>query len=139
MDALITPASLSLAALLAVIVLSLTSRINVGVLAMALAWLVATFAAGWKVDALMAAFPSSLFLTLLGVTLLFGAAERNQTLAALTERAVRACGGRTAALPWLFFLLAGVVSSLGPGAIAATALVAPLAMATSATTGVSPL
>jgi di/tricarboxylate transporter len=78
---------------------------------MALAWLVATFAAGWRVDALMAAFPSSLFVTLLGVTLLFGAAERNQTLAALTERAVRACGGRTAALPWLFFLLAGVASA----------------------------
>jgi Na+/H+ antiporter NhaD/arsenite permease-like protein len=138
MDALTNPAVLSLIALLAVIVVSLTSRINVGVLALALAWLVAVFAAGWKPDALMAAFPASLFLTLLGVTLLFGAAEKNGTLAALTDRAVRAWGKGAAAVPWLFFLIAGIASSLGPGAIAATALVAPLAMAAGATTGVSP-
>ena len=136
MGALGNPAVLSLVALLAVIVVSLTSRINVGVLAVALAWLVATLAAGWRPEALMAAFPGSLFLTLLGVTLLFGAAEKNGTLAALTDRAVRSWGRATAALPWLFFILAGVVSSLGPGAIAATALVAPLAMATAITAGV---
>lgn len=138
MEAVTNPAVLSLLALLAVIVLSLTSRINVGVLAVALAWPVAMFAAGWKADALMGTFPASLFLTLFGVTLLFGAAEKNRTLGALTDRAVRACGRGTAALPWLFFLLAGVASSLGPGAIAATALVAPLAMATGARAGVSP-
>ena len=82
MDVLnISPAALSLAALLVVILVSLTSRINVGVLAMTLAFVVAVFGAGWKPDALVAVFPSSLFLTLLGVTLLFGAAEKNQTLA----------------------------------------------------------
>ena len=138
MDTLINPAVLSLVALVAVIVVSLTSRINVGVLALALAWLVAMFGAGWKADALMAVFPASLFLTLFGVTLLFGAAEKNHTLAALTDRVVRAWGRGSAALPWLFFLIAGVVSSLGPGAIAATALVAPLAMAAGLAAGVSP-
>ena len=48
-----TPAILSLLALLAVIVASLFSRVNVGVLAVALAWPVALFGAGWKADALM--------------------------------------------------------------------------------------
>jgi di/tricarboxylate transporter len=38
----------------------------------------------------------------------------------------------------LFFALAGVLSSLGPGAIAATAVVAPLAMVAGAAAGVSP-
>jgi Na+/H+ antiporter NhaD/arsenite permease-like protein len=138
MDALITPAGLSLVALLVVIVVSLTSRINVGVLAIALAWPVAMFGAGWKADALTASFPGTLFLTLFGVTLLFGAVEKNGTLGALTNRAVAAWGRRAAALPWLFFVLAGVASSLGPGAIAATALVAPLAMSAGAAAGVSP-
>ena len=64
-----SPALLSLLALLLVVAASLTSRVNVGVLAVALAWGIATFAADWKVDQLMAVFPSSLFLTLLGVTL----------------------------------------------------------------------
>jgi di/tricarboxylate transporter len=90
------------------------------------------FGAGWKADALMAAFPSGLFLTLLGVTLLFGIAHRNGTLDLITRRAVRLCGSATALLPIAFFVLACAVATVGPGAIAATALVAPLAMTTGA-------
>jgi di/tricarboxylate transporter len=133
-----TPALLSLLGLLVVIGFSLTSRINVGVLAVALAWPIALFAAGWKADALMAAFPSSLFLTLLGVTLLFGIAHKNGLLEALARRAVFLCGGRTALLPLVFFLLTCAVATSGPGAIAATALVAPLAMSIGGTAGVPP-
>ncbi|MGH7944865.1 MAG: SLC13 family permease [Opitutaceae bacterium] len=129
-------AVLSLLALLVVIGFSLTARINVGVLAVALAWPIAVFVAGWKADALMAVFPSGLFLTLLGVTLLFGIAHRNGALDALAHQAVRVCGSVTALLPPAFFLLACGVATLGPGAIAATALIAPLAMSTGATAGV---
>lgn len=129
-------ATLSLIALLVVIGFSLTSRINVGVLAVALAWPIAMFVAGWKAEALMAVFPSGLFLMLVGVTLLFGVAHKNGTLDAVTRRAVLACGGITALLPAAFFLLACAVSTLGPGAIAATALIAPLAMSTGATAGI---
>ena len=134
----VSPAVLSLVALLAVIVVSLTSRINVGLLAIALGWLVAVFGAGWKADAFLATFPGSLFVTLFAVTLLFGIAEKNGTLATLTGRLVGALGRRTVGLPWLFFVIAGALSSLGPGAIAATAIVAPLAMAAGAAAGVSP-
>jgi len=124
----VSPATLSLLALLVVIGVSLTARLNVGVLSIALAWLIAIFAAGWKAEALTAVFPGSLFLTLLGVTLLFGVAQSNGTMEAVTHRAVRLCGGNAALLPPLFFLLGFAVASMGPGAIAATALIAPLAM-----------
>ena len=124
------PAILSLLALVVVIGFSLTARINVGILAVALAWPIAMLAAGWKADALMGVFPSGLFLTLVGVTLLFGLAHKNGTLEALTRRAVRVCGGATALLPIAFFLVTCAVATVGPGAIAATALVAPLAMST---------
>ncbi len=123
-----SPAVLSLLALLLVIGASLTSRINVGVLAVALAWPIGLYGAGWKVDALMATFPSSLFLTLLGVTLLFGIAQTNGTMASVTHSAVRLCRGSAAMLPLLFFCLACVISTCGPGAIATVALLAPLAM-----------
>ncbi len=121
-------AALSLLALLLVVAVSLTSRLNVGVLAVALAWGVAVFGAGWKVDQVMAAFPSSLFLTLLGVTLLFGVAQANGSMEALTHAGLRALRGHVAWLPLLLFLLAAVTSSLGPGSIATTALLAPIAM-----------
>lgn len=129
-------AALSLAGLLLVILTSLTSRLNVGVLAVAIAWPIALYGAGWKVEALMAAFPSSLFLTLLGVTLLFGAAQVNGTMHLVAARAVRFCRGRVVLLPWIFFALAFVISTMGPGAIAATALVAPLALSVGATAGI---
>ena len=119
------PAVASLLALLAVIVASLFSRVNVGVLAVALAWPIALFGAGWKADALIQTFPSSLFLTLVGVSLLFGVSQANGTMEAVTQRAVRMCRGRAAMLPPLLFFLACTVATLGPGAISATALVAP--------------
>ena len=84
-----SPAALSLAALIIVIAVSLTSRLNVGILAIALAWPIAVFSAGWKIDALMDVFPSGLFLTLVGVTLLFGVAHQNGTLAVIARRTVR--------------------------------------------------
>ena len=123
-----SPAVLSLLALLLVIAGSLTSRINVGVLAVAFAWPIAVFAAGWKVDAVMATFPSSLFLTLLGVSVLFGVAQANGTMEAVAHGTVRLLRGRAAALPLLFFVLACVISTAGPGAISATALMAPIAL-----------
>jgi di/tricarboxylate transporter len=132
MEAILSPAVASLLALLVVIFFSLTARINIGVLAVALAWPIAVFLAGWKADVLLAVFPSSLFLTLLGVTLLFGIAQKNGTLDALANRAVRLCGGVSALLPMAFFILACLIATLGPGAIAATALVAPLAMSVGA-------
>ncbi len=131
-----SPATLSLVALLVVIVASFSGKLNVGVLAVAVAWPIAIYAAGWKADALMATFPTSLFLTLLGVTMLFGVAQANGTMAVLTQRALRVCGGHVAWLPLLFFVLACAISTVGPGAIATLALLAPLAMAAAARAGI---
>jgi di/tricarboxylate transporter len=130
MNAFLDPAILSLIALATVIVVSLTSRINIGVLALALATIVAVLVAKWRPAELGAAFPSELFLTLLGVSVLFGAAQANGTLEAIAERVVWLSAGRAGLLPILFFLFAVVFSALGPGAISATALIAPLALAT---------
>lgn len=131
-----TPAELSLVAILAVVIASFGTRLNVGILAVALAWPIAVYGAGWKADQLMQAFPSSLFLTLLGVTLLFGVAQANGTMRALTQRSLALAAGRAGLLPLIFFVLACAISTLGPGAIATLALLAPLAMAAGARAGV---
>lgn len=131
-----SPAALSVIALAVVIVASFGSRVNVGVLAIALAWPIATFAAGWNAAAMFDVFPASLFVTLLGVTLLFGLAQSNGTMAALTQRALRLVGSRAALMPPMFFILACVICTLGPGSIATIALLAPLAMVASVRSGV---
>ncbi|MBS1809472.1 MAG: C4-dicarboxylate ABC transporter [Acidobacteria bacterium] len=133
------PALASLIALLLAIVLSMISRINVGLVAIALAWLVGVYLAGMKADAVIAGFPANLFLTLTGVTLLFACAETNGTLKWLAHRAVQLVRGNRTLLPILFFFVAMVISTVGPGAIASVALVVPLAMVIGNRAGVSRL
>lgn len=131
-----TPAVASLAALVAAIVLSMTTRINVGLVAMALAWIVGRYLAGQSAGQVVDGFPASLFLALAGVTLLFAAAEVNGTLERLAQRATRLAGGSARVLPPIFFLIACLISAAGPGAISSVALVAPLAMAAAMRGGV---
>ena len=130
------PAVLALLALIVAIALSMTTRVNVGLLSMALAWLIGVYAAGMKADAVVGGFPGSLFLTLAGVTFLFAIAKVNGTLDLIASRAAGLVRGNAGLLPLVFFLLAGVISTIGPGAIASVALVAPIAMATGMRAGV---
>ena len=129
-------AVISVCALVLAVAVSCVSRLNVGVLAVALAWMVGVYIGGMPVNAVMAGFPSQLFLTLTGVTLLFAMAQCNGTLERITHHAVRLCRGNCGTIPVMFFLLGAAMSSMGPGNIATAALLAPLAMATAARTGI---
>ena len=117
----------------------MTSRINVGWLALTFAWLIGVYAAGLRPDAVMSGFPISLFITLTGVTLLFSLAETNGSLEALANRAVLATRGNARLIPLLLFIIACALSSVGPGAVSTVALLAPLAMATGERAGLPPL
>jgi Na+/H+ antiporter NhaD/arsenite permease-like protein len=134
-----TTALASLLALLAAIVLSMFSRINVGLLAIAAAWLIGVYGAGMKPDAVAAGFPAGLFLTLVGATLLFAVAETNRSLEGLAHRAFNAARGNVALMPLVFFLLGFVLSAVGPGAVPAVALLIPLAMALGQRAQIPPL
>jgi di/tricarboxylate transporter len=132
----VNAAVLALLAFLLAIGLSMTTRVNVGLLAMVLAWAVGVYAAGMNVDAIVRGFPSGLFITLLGVTLLFAVARSNGTLDLLALRATRLVRGNAGLLPMVFFALAMLLSTIGPGAVASVALLAPLAMPTGMQAGV---
>jgi Na+/H+ antiporter NhaD/arsenite permease-like protein len=134
----VSPAVASLLALLLAIALSFSARVNVGVAALALAFLLGLLLPGLTADKVAAAFPASLFLTLLGVTLLFAAVEANGTLARLAARAVRLARGDARVVPWLLFAAAFAVSAVGPGAVPSVALVAPLAAAIASRMRLSP-
>jgi Na+/H+ antiporter NhaD/arsenite permease-like protein len=124
---------ISLAALLLVVIVSCTSTVNAGLLSIALAWILGLYVApalGTPIEVkdLVAGFPTDLCLTLIGVTLLFSQARANGTLEKVARLAVRGCRGDLGLIPIMFFILAVVLSSIGAGNIAGTALVAPLAM-----------
>jgi di/tricarboxylate transporter len=130
---------ISVGALVLAVTLSCTTTINVGILSLALAFIVGVYWAGMTPDAVLAGFPTSLLVTLVGITLLFSIAECNGTLSRLTARAVRLCRGHRGLLPIMFFAIGLAISTIGAGATPASALLAPPAMAVAGTAGVPPL
>jgi Na+/H+ antiporter NhaD/arsenite permease-like protein len=129
----------SLLALFLAIGVSMVSRINVGLIAIAAAWLIGVYVVGMKPDAVLAGFPASLFLTLTGVTLLFAIAEVNRSFEGVAARAFRWTRGSARVLPALFFVLGFCFAAIGPGAVPGVALVIPLAMALGSRAQIPPL
>jgi Na+/H+ antiporter NhaD/arsenite permease-like protein len=123
-------AVISVAALVLAIILSCVTTINVGVFAVALAWIVGVYIGGIPVATVISGFPTPLFLTLVGVTLLFAIAQCNGTLDRVAHHAVRICRGHRGVVPIMYFVLAASLASIGPGNISTAALVAPMAMTT---------
>src|SRR5919106_6646468 len=120
---------LSLASLVVAILVSCFTRLNVGVLGLAFAWIIGVYLGGMSLNDVLGGFPVQLFLTLAGVTLLFGMAHVNGTLERLAARAVAMCYGNAGIIPVMFFFVALTLSTIGPGNIATVALLAPMAMA----------
>jgi di/tricarboxylate transporter len=130
--------AVTLGALALAIVLSCTSRLNVGLLALALAWIIGVYVGGLPLRDVTAGFPIDLFLTLAGVTLLFAQAQVNGTLDVVAHNAMRLCRGRVGVVPIMYFALGAALASAGPGNIATTGLLAPMAMATALKMRISP-
>jgi di/tricarboxylate transporter len=130
---------LSLLALLLTLILSMVSRINVGLIAIAAAWVLGVYFTGISAEAVLAGFPGGLFATLAGVTLLFAIAETNGTLAGAATFTFRLARGSSRILPLLLFCIAFALAASGPGAVPAVALIIPLAMALGARANLPPL
>lgn len=129
---------LSVCALLVAIVLSVFSRMNVGFVALAFAYALGVYGLHMRVRDVGALFPANLFLTCVGLTLLFGHAKSNGTLDRVAGFAVQLARGRVGLLAPVFFLLGVVIGTIGAGNIGAVALLAPIGMAVASEAGVSP-
>ncbi len=120
-------------------VLATVLPINMGVLAFVGAFLVGTLVAGMNAKAIMAGFPADLFLTLVGITYLFALAQNNGTIDWLVKGAVRAVRGRIAAIPWIMFFVAALLTGVRAVSPAAVAIIAPIALGFAARYRINPL
>ena len=119
-----TAALLSLVALAIVIVIScFREEWNPGLLGIFFALLVGTIWGNLSGSKVLGFWPTSLFMTLFGVTFLFSMAQENGTLDKLTISAVRLAKGNTALIPLIIFLIVLVLTTI------AVALITPFAMA----------
>ncbi|MDF2569148.1 MAG: hypothetical protein K0R22_1344 [Sporomusa sp.] len=123
-------AIMSMVALAIVVIISCVNEdLNVGFLSIGFAIIVGGFWGETTGAKVLGYFPTSLFMILVGVTFLFGMAQTNGTMEKLTAYSVRLCKGNTAIVPLIVFALTTFVVTIGPGNIAGTALMAPVAMA----------
>ena len=123
-------AIMSIVALVTVVIISCVNEdLNVGFLAIGFAIIVGGIWGDTSAVKVMGYFPTGLFMILVGVTFLFGMAQTNGAMEKLTAYSVRLCKGNTALMPLIIFVLTTFVTTIGPGNIAGTALMAPVAMA----------
>ena len=130
---------LPLIALVAMFVIATFFPINIGILGFIGAFGVGAFLLGYDDKEILAALPSSIVLTIVGVTYFFGMAKKNGTIDLLVNACIRAVRGRVAVVPWVFFFCASVLTALGTFSPAAVALISPAAMSFAARTKMSPL
>ena len=130
---------ISILALVAMFVVATLVPVNMGVLAFVGAFLIGTLVAEMKVGDVIDGFPGGLFLTLVGITYLFAIAQNNGTIDWLVDLAVRAVRGRIWAIPWIMFLIAAVLTSVGAVSPGAVAIVAPIALGFAFQYKISPL
>ena len=132
---------ISLLVLVAVIAVGFIKKINIGFFSIGAAFLLMLLGmavdfqvpAGEAMRALKASdvtkgFSSSMFVTLVGVTFLFGMASQNGTLDLFSKKIVALVGKRTYLIPVLMFFLSAFISAIGPGHIAAGILMTTFAV-----------
>ena len=130
---------ISLIALFIAIVVSVTTSLNIGTLAIGLSLIAGYYLGGVKIAEIVKGYPTGLFIMLAGVTYLFAIAQVNGTLEKISKYAIKAVRGNVALLPIVLFFLAFGLSSMGPGQITIAALLAAPAMLLAEEVGISPL
>jgi len=136
----VSPEIISILVLVAIFVVATVLPINIGILGFVAAFVVGSTLAGMDGETLLEdGFPDELAVTLIGITLLFAMAQNNGTVDWLVRCAVRAVRGRVAAIPWVMFAVAGVLTAFGAVSAAAVAIIAPVALGFAYRYKISPL
>ncbi|MEV0085429.1 SLC13 family permease [Saccharopolyspora sp. NPDC050642] len=119
---------ISIIGLVLIFAFATVRSVNMGAVAFLGAFLLGTFVFDKSNDDLFAGFPGDLFVTLVGVTLLFAIAKANGTVDWLIHSGVRAVRGRIALIPWVMFLVTSLLTMVGAVVPGAVAMMAPIGM-----------
>lgn len=135
----------SLAVLVVVVLISYFTNVNAGVLGILFAFVTGVYLLGslsagevtMTAKNVIAGWPNSTIMTLMGMTFLFGIAKVNGTLENVAKFIVSLVRGKRVLLPFVFFLLSAVLSYVGPGPVVMVAIIAPITLAAGGAAGIS--
>lgn len=129
---------LSLIFLVGSILVGIVLKVNIGLVSIGASLVLGTMA-GMGAGAIRGGFPTTLFVTLLGVMVLFGIASENKTLELLCQRIVYLAGNRVYLIPIIVFFFSAALAAVGPGTVPVMSLMAVFACSLAAEMKVSPL
>lgn len=120
-------ASIALFALVFAIVVGIKTNINLGIICIALAYLIGHFLVGIPAaDIYMTGWPLKLFFMLMGMTLLFGIARINGSFTVLARQICSFSFGSRKLMCLIIFVFCAFVSMVGVGTIVTPAILLPL-------------
>lgn len=131
--------NLALVVFIVVFALSMWRKTNMGALALVATFFVGTLVFDVPTNDLFDGWPTSLMLTLIGVTFLFGIARENGTIDRVVSSAVAGVRGRLFWVPWVFFGLAAFITAAGAVTPATNAILVPIGLALAYRYGVNPI
>lgn len=130
---------ISILVLILMFVVATLYPINLGIMGFVAAFLVGAVLGDMDADGIFAGFPANLFILLAGITLLFVIAQNNGTIDLIMEWGLRMVRGNVGLVPWIMFLLAALLCSVGALSAAGVAIVAPIALRFAAQYRINPL
>jgi len=119
---------LSLLSIVIAITIGFWKNINVGLIALVFSLIIGYYLGGIPVNTIIGFWPVKLFFTTVGITLLFSIAKLNGTLEKISKTIIAQSRGRKVLLPIIFYFLALVIASVGPGNISTSALLLPIGL-----------
>ncbi len=130
---------ISLISLVVAIVIGFWKNINVGLIAIVFAFILGVYVGGISEKTIMSYWPIKLFITTFGITLLFSIAKLNGTLEKISKTIIYQSHGKKVLIPIIFFVLAVLIASVGPGNISTSALLLPIGLVIGHRTKISAL
>lgn len=130
-------ATIALLSLVVTIAIGYFFDVNTGLLGMAMAFIVGQFVVGLAAKEIIGGFPTSTFVTLLAMTFLFSIAKENGTMETIALKIIGVVKGKSKLLPFVFFVITGVLAAVGAGPIVAPALLFPIATSVGKKEGIS--
>ncbi|MEU0302944.1 SLC13 family permease [Streptomyces sp. NPDC006175] len=112
-----SPELWSIFAAIGVFVIGTTMNVNLGLLGAAAAFILGITVADLPPEELTALFPGDMFLLVVSLMFLLAIVRLNGTVDWFVGLAIAGVRGRVALIPWLLFVLAAVMTSMGPAAL----------------------
>ncbi|MDH1211359.1 SLC13 family permease [Pseudomonas chengduensis] len=128
---------LVVAAIVLAVALGYTTKINIGLFAIAFAYLLGCFGMGLSPGDIINMWPLKIFFVIFSVCLFYSFATVNGTLEKLAGHLLYRCRGVPHLLPYAILLTSGVIAAMGAGYYTVLAFMAPLTLLLCQRTGMS--